>query len=133
MELTGRVIAILPLQSGTSQRTGNAWASQEYVIEVPGQYPKKCVFKVFGQDRINQFNIQMNEDITVQFDIDAHEWNGRWFPEIKAFNVLRGQQGAQQPAQSAAQQPAQAQQQPNLFPQDNAPAEEQQNNDDLPF
>ncbi len=133
MELTGRVIAILPLQSGTSQRTGNAWASQEYVIEVPGQYPKKCVFKIFGQDKIDQFKIQMNEDITVQFDIDAHEWNGRWFPEIKGYNVIRGQQQAQQPAQAAAQQPA-SQQQPNLFPQGGAPAPQQESEtDDLPF
>ena len=65
--------------------------SQEYVIEVPGQYPRKCVFRIFGEDRIKQFNIQQGEDITVQFDIDAHEYNGRWFNEIRAYNVTRGQ------------------------------------------
>ena len=90
MELTGRVIAVLPANSGVSQRTGNSWMSQEYVIEVPGQYPRKCLFRIFGEDRIKQFNIQMNEDITVQFDIDAHEYNGRWFNEIRAYNVVRG-------------------------------------------
>ena len=90
MDLTGKVIAILPANSGVSQRTGNPWMSQEYVIEVPGQYPKKCMFRIFGEDRIKQFNIQMGEDITVSFDIDAHEYNGRWFNEIRAFNVQRG-------------------------------------------
>ena len=65
--------------------------SQDYVIEVPGQYPKRCVFRVFGEDRIKQFNIQMNEDVTIQFDIDAHEYQGRWFNDIRAYNVLRGQ------------------------------------------
>ena len=88
MDLTGKIIAVLPANSGVSQRTGNPWMSQEYVIEVPGQYPRKCVFRVFGEDRIKQFNIQMNQDVTVSFDIDAHEYNGRWFNEIRAFNVV---------------------------------------------
>ena len=91
MELTGRIIAVLAAQSGVSARTGNSWMSQDYVIEVPGQYPKRCVFRIFGEDRIKQFNIQMNEDVTIQFDIDAHEYQGRWFNDIRAYNVLRGQ------------------------------------------
>ena len=91
MELTGRIIAVLPANSGVSQRTGNAWMSQEYVIEVPGTYPRRCMFRIFGEDRIKQFNIQMNEDVTVQLDIDAHEYQGRWFNDIRAYNVLRGQ------------------------------------------
>jgi hypothetical protein len=61
--------------------------SQEYVIEVPGQYPRKCVFRLFGEDRIKQFNIQQGEDLTIQFDIDAHEYNGRWFNSIRAYDV----------------------------------------------
>lgn len=91
MELTGRIIAVMAAQSGVSARTGNPWMSQEYVIEVPGQYPRRCVFRLFGEDRIKQFNIQQGEDLTIQFDIDAHEYNGRWFNEIRAYNVVRGQ------------------------------------------
>ena len=50
MDLTGRIIAVLPASSGVSQRTGNPWMSQDYVIEVPGQFPRKCVFRqVFVQ------------------------------------------------------------------------------------
>ena len=91
MELTGRIIAVMEPRSGVSARTGNSWMTREYVIEVPGQYPKRCVFNIFGEDRIKQFNIQMNEDITIQFDIDAREYNGRWFNDIRAYNVVRGQ------------------------------------------
>ena len=90
MDLTGKVIAILPANSGVSQRTGNPWMTQEYVIEVPGQFPRKMVFNIFGEDRIKQFNIQMGEDITVQFDIDAREYNGRFYNDIRAYNILRG-------------------------------------------
>ena len=90
MDLSGKIIAILPASSGTSSRTGNPWMSQDYVIEVPGQYPRRMVFRVFGEDRIKQFNIQAGEEVTVQFDIDAHEYQGRWFNDIRAFNIIRG-------------------------------------------
>ncbi len=89
MDITGKIIAVLPKRSGTSARTGNAWASQEYVIETHDTYPKKCVFTVFGEDKITQFNLQGGEEVTVSFDIDAHEWNGRYFNDIRAWNVQR--------------------------------------------
>ena len=136
MELTGRIIAVLAAQSGVSARTGNSWMSQDYVIEVPGQYPRRCVFRVFGEDRIKQFNIQMNEDVTIQFDIDAHEYQGRWFNDIRAYNVVRGQlpvagapvAGAPVaspfPPQDAATSP---------FPPAQEPASGEGSADDLPF
>jgi hypothetical protein len=91
MELTGKIIVVQEPKSGTSSRTGNPWMMQEYVIEVPGQYPRHCAFTVFGEDRIKQLNIQMREDLTVQFDIDAREYNGRWFNDFRAYNVIRNQ------------------------------------------
>ena len=92
MELTGRIIAVLETKSGTSSKTGNSWMMQGYVIEVPGQYPRRCAFTVFGEDRIKQLNIQNGEDLTIQFDIDAREYNGRWYNDFRAYNVIRGQQ-----------------------------------------
>ena len=123
MELTGKIIAVLPANSGVSQRTGNAWMSQEYVIEVPGQFPRKCVFRLFGEDRIKQFNIQNGEELTIQFDIDAHEYNGRWFNEIRAYNVIRGGGAAVAGAGAVAVAAA--------APAPVAPAEDA--SDDLPF
>ena len=87
MEVTGKIIAIMPAQQGVSQRTGNSWMSQQYVLEVPGMYPKKMVFEVFGEDRIKSFNVQNGQEVTVSFEIDAHEYQGRWFNEIRAWNV----------------------------------------------
>ena len=92
MELTGRIIAVLEAKSGTSSKTGNQWMMQGYVIEVPGQYPRRCAFTVFGEDKIKQLNIQNGEDLTIQFDIDAREYNGRWYNDFRAYNVIRGLQ-----------------------------------------
>ena len=95
MELTGKIIAVLPANSGTSQRTGQTWMSQQYVLEVPGMYPKRMVFEVFGEERIRSFNIQNGQDVVVSFEIDAHEYQGRWFNEVRAWNVKPA--GQQQP------------------------------------
>ncbi len=88
MELSGKVIAVLEPRGGTS-RTGNEWKVQEYVIETHDQYPRKMCFDVFGADKIEQFNIKAGEEIMVSFDIDAREWNGRWFNSIRAWKVER--------------------------------------------
>lgn len=88
MDLTGRIIAILQPRSGVSQRTGNSWMVQEFVMEIPGQYPRHMVFNVFGEDNLKRYNIQMNQDYTVSFDIDAREYQGRWFNDIRAYNVV---------------------------------------------
>lgn len=130
MDLTGKIIAVLEPRGGVSNRTGNNWKSQDFVIEVPGQYPKKCVFTVFGEDRISQFNIQMGEELTVSFDIDAHEYNGRWFNDIRAYNVTRGQAPvAAAPVQGTPFPPQDAN---SPFPPAQEPASEG-STDDLPF
>ena len=96
MEIQGKIIAALPEKSGVSAR--GEWKSQTYVIETQGQYPKKLAFDVFGADRITQFNLQVGDIATVFFDFDAHEYNGRWFNSVRAFNVEKsGKQATQQP------------------------------------
>ena len=88
MELAGKVIAVLEPRSGVS-KTGNEWKVQEYVIETHDQYPRKMCFDVFGADKIAQFNIQVGEELNVYLDVDAREWNGRWFNSIRAWKVER--------------------------------------------
>lgn len=100
MELQGKVIAALPERSGVSAR--GEWKSQEFVIEYQeGQYPRHLVFTVFGADRLQRFNIQIGQIVLVAFDVDAHEWNGRWFTDIRAFDVRQVDPNAAPVAQSA--------------------------------
>lgn len=87
MEISGRITQVLEARGGTSARTGNAWKVQSYVLETNEQYPKHLCFEVFGEDRINQFNIQMGQELTVSFDVDAHEYQGRWYNQIRAWKV----------------------------------------------
>jgi hypothetical protein len=88
MEITGKIIAVLPAQGGVS-KTGNEWKKQEYVLETHDQYPKKVCFQIFGTDKIDLAAIQPGEELTVYFDIDSREYNGRWFTNINAWKVDR--------------------------------------------
>lgn len=89
MELAGKVIAVLEPRGGVSKNTGNKWLVQTYVIETHDQYPKRMAFEVFGEDKIKQFNIQMGEELNVSFDIDARQWQDKWFNQIRAWKVDR--------------------------------------------
>ena len=95
MELTGKIIAVLPAQGGVSQRTGNPWKSQDYVIETQETYPKKCCFNVFGDEKIQEMNIQLGETLTVSLDINANEYQGKWYNQVRAWKVERMAQAQQ--------------------------------------
>ncbi len=97
MEIVGKIIQVLEPRRGTSARTGSEWICGQYVLETEDQYPKKVFFEVFGDDRIKQFNIQQGERLEVSIDIDAREYNGRWFNSVRAFRVNRNIQPAAAP------------------------------------
>lgn len=107
MEIKGRIIAVMEKKQGTS-KDGKAWMSQDFVIETLEQYPKRCMFNVFGEDKLKQFNIQQGGEYLVKFDINAREYNGRWYNDIRAWKV--------EPAQ------AEVQAQDNTFPNAGADA-----------
>lgn len=88
MEIKGKIIAVLPQKSGVS-KAGKEWQSQEYVLETSDQYPKKMCFTVFGGEKIAEFNIRIGEVVSVHFDVDAKQWQDRWFNSITAWKVDR--------------------------------------------
>ena len=129
MELTGKVIAVLPERGGVS-KAGNEWKIQEYVLETMEQYPRKIMFNVFGADRLAQFNIQLGEVLTVSFDIDSREYNGRWYNDIRAWKVDRNVAGVSaSPVVSGGAPVPPPVADPFSAPQMNASSEV----DDLPF
>ena len=106
-------------------------------MEIPGQFPRHMVFNVFGEDRLKQFNIQQGQDYTVSFDIDAREFNGRWYNDIRAYNVVPAAAATVAPnpvpeAAPFATQPAAAPQDTAPFPPAQEPVGEG-SADDLPF
>lgn len=129
MDLTGKIIAVLPMQEG--QGKNGTWQKQEYVLEYDSsnsQYPKKVCFSLWGA-KIGEANIHTDDELNVSIDIDCREWNGRWFNDIRAWRVSPLQKNANQPLEPPAM--------PNGMPtppfQASDAPEEKSDNDDLPF
>lgn len=119
MQLTGIIIAVLGIQNGTSQ-SGKPWAKQEFVLETEERYPKRCCFQMFGEDKIKAAALVQNMRVTVDFDIDAREYQGRWYNDVQAWRVTRLD------ATTAAQAAPTAQVQPQPQPQAYQPPQPQQ-------
>lgn len=128
MEVIGKIIHVLPLQSGTSQ-AGNQWKKQEYVLETEDAYPKKVCFDFFG-DRVDQFPLAIGDRVRLNFDIESREYQGRWYTSIRGWKAEK----IDAQAMAAAPAPMAAPQQAVLAP---PPAmtdfTQTSDNDDLPF
>lgn len=129
MEVTGKIIQKLPLQSGVS-KAGNNWSKQEYVLETQEAYPKKIFFSFFG-DRANQYPLEVGDFVNLSFDIDSHEYNGRWFTSINAWKAEKRDQNIQPTTTPEVQQMAGV---PGTVPPPPADFSSNGDNmDDLPF
>ncbi|MDY6106342.1 MAG: DUF3127 domain-containing protein [Candidatus Limisoma sp.] len=129
MEVVGKIILKLPLQSGVSQ-AGNNWKKQEYVLETEDSYPKKVHFDFFG-DKADQFPLNVGDRVRLSFDIESREYNGRWYTSIRGWKAeaaaAAAAEGPQQGPVVAAAAPAGAPVPPP--PAFNTP----EASDDLPF
>lgn len=107
LNISGIVLNILPLQTGTS-KAGNPWQKQDFILETGGQYPRKVCICLFG-DNVTKFPLQVGQSVTASVDIESREFNGRWYTDVRAWNVVYNgqQQGAPAPAPTAAAPTAQ--------------------------
>lgn len=58
MEFEGRILKVLPKQEGVSERTGNAWATQEFVFEYhehpTDRYADRVLLRTFDTNHMAQ-------------------------------------------------------------------------------
>lgn len=89
LKITGEVSQILEEESGEGKN--GPWRKQDFILETKGKYSKKICITQWG-DKIDQFNIQQGEEITVYIDIKSREYKGSWYTDVKAWKVERGDQ-----------------------------------------
>lgn len=87
MDISGKIIAVLPLATG--QGKNGTWRSQDYVLETGDQYPKKVCFNLFN-DKIDQFPLAIDDQVNVSFDVESREYNGRWYTTVRAWKIEKG-------------------------------------------
>jgi hypothetical protein len=88
MEISGKVIKILPLQSGEGKN--GRWQKQEFIIEIPGQFPKKLCLSLWG-DKVTQNPLTEGQQVSVSFDLESKEFNNRWYTDAKVWKVTSQQ------------------------------------------
>ena len=136
MTIEGKIIQVLPLQGGVSKTSGKEWSLQAYVLETKEQYPKKVHFEVFGDDRIKANPCGVDDIVSVDFDIESREFNGRWYTSIRAWRIVK--QDATQAAPQEAEQVSNGQESDtdllaNEKSADDLFTDDMVNNNQLPF
>lgn len=84
MEISGEIIAVLPLVEG--QGKNGPWFKQEYILEIPSQYPKKVCFSLWG-NKIDEYNLLAGQKVTAHIDIESRDYNSRWYTEVKCWKI----------------------------------------------
>lgn len=97
LQITGKVTQILEEQSGESQR--GPWRKQDFILETEGQYPREVCITQWGE-KIDEFDVQEGETLTVYIDIESREYKGRWYTDVKAWRIERNRQIAPEPTPS---------------------------------
>ena len=87
MDIKGKIIQKMEPVGGVS-KAGNQWKKQEYVLETLDSYPKKVKFDFFG-DRVDQYVFEVGDIITLSYDIESREFNGRWYTDIRGFKAVK--------------------------------------------
>ena len=105
MEIKGKIIQNLGIQSGTS-KAGKAWSKASILIETEGTYPKKVVLD--NLKNAEEFSkLAVGSTGTFHIEINSNEYNGRWYTSVNCWKwevtQTQQQQSYQQPpsAQSA--------------------------------
>lgn len=123
MEVTGKIIKRVAIRQDISKKTGEPFIKETWLIEIPGQYPRRFTFDILGEERCKKLNIQDNQEYKIYFDIDGREWEGQWYNSINAWKAEPAQTQSQ--AQPVAQQAPEPAPMPTVAPPEPA--------DNLPF
>ena len=95
---SGKIVKIFD----TEQKSASFQAC-EFVIEVAdGQYPQMVKFQLV-QDKCNLVDEYAEGDVvTVEFDLRGREWNGKYFTNLQAWRMNRGEDSGEGDSAGAA-------------------------------
>lgn len=132
LELTGTIVQVLPYDGGTT-KAGKEWRKGVFILETQDQYPRKVAISILN-DNIDKYPTQVGTVVTAHIEIESREWNGKWYTEVKAWQITypQGQPVATHVATSP-QPTAQAYTQPVATPTAQQAPSQPQAADELPF
>ena len=93
MELTGRVVKLLPLQQGVSQSTGNEWQRQDFLFgfyESGDSIFEKRIKLDILNEKIRELSLKEGDQIKVRVGLTCREYpqgSGKYFNDIRTGDI----------------------------------------------
>jgi len=85
MEVTGKLVKKLELETGTSKKSGKEWKKQSIVIDTGGEFNNEVCVSAFG-DKLQQMNkLEIGMEVSVLCNVYSREYNGRYFHNIDGY------------------------------------------------
>jgi len=84
MQRSAKLTQLIPIQTGTGKN--GEWEKQDIIVETDGQFPKKICISIWGV-KINENQLQIGNLLQIDFDIESHGYNSRWYTDIKAWKI----------------------------------------------
>lgn len=133
MKFTGRIAQVFEPVSGVAASSGNKWMSQEFVFEYfeneNDRYSDRVLLKLFGQDRIEKYDLKVGDTCTIGFGHSVREFGGRYYNELRPYSIEKQDMPKEEKEATEPHLPPLEQSQPIV----EKPVEGTQKNDDLPF
>ena len=107
MEITGKIVKVLPTLSG--QGKNGEWVKNSFVIEWQDSgYKQLLCLEVVGADKFEKMKnaVKVGYEVLCKLSVSSREWNGKYFTTAQCFycaNIGGQQQHAVPNAQPAPQ------------------------------
>jgi len=102
MEIKGKIIALLPLESGVGKN--GEWKKQLFILETEDRYAIKLALEVWNS-KVDEFAMRVGDVVTAYIAPESREYNSKWYTQIKCWKMEKHSSGpvvsGQQPKAAA--------------------------------
>jgi hypothetical protein len=85
MELNGKLVKKLPLESGVS-KSGKEWQKQSVVIDNGDEFNNLTAVSAFG-DKVDKLNrLELGMDVTILCNVYSREYQGKYYHNIDGYH-----------------------------------------------
>ena len=85
MEVTGKLVKVLDLESGVS-KSGKEWQKQSVVIDTGGEFNNLTAVSAFG-DKVDKLNrLELGMDVVILCNVYSREYQGKYYHNIDGYH-----------------------------------------------
>tara|TARA_R110001599_G_C11710909_1_gene604287 strand:+ start:176 stop:502 length:327 start_codon:yes stop_codon:yes gene_type:complete len=86
MEVTGKLVEFLNIESGTS-KAGKEWQKQTVVIDTGDEFNNLVAVSAFGEDKIKNLNkLEIGMTVVILCNVYSREYQGKYYHNIDGYH-----------------------------------------------